>query len=115
MTPYDPPHAVDVHMDQATQFMKAYDKDTCLLGTLYHEEPEWTPHEAVPNYELAAERLGMHLIYVGSEVHTYASNEPFYYVFLSKKDRLTLTEIQRLIPGFEPFHHQDWASMRKAA
>lgn len=115
MTPHDPPYAVDAHMNQATQFMKAFDKDICLLGTLYHEQPDWEPHESIPNYEDAAERLGLHLIYVGSEVHTYASNEPFYYVFLSRKDRLSIPEIQQLIPGFEPIHSQDWASARKAA
>src|SRR5258706_3388926 len=115
MTSYDPPNAVDAHMNQAIQFMKAFDKDTCLLGTLEHEDPDWAPHEKIPNYESAAERLGLHLIYVGSEVHTYASNAPLYYVFLSRKESLTLPEIQQLIPGFEPIHSHDWAVSRRAA
>ena len=115
MTPRDPAEVVDAHMRQGLQFMRAYEKETCLLGTLMHHEPEWAPHEVLTNYEDAAARVSMHLIYVGSEVHTYDSNEPLYYVFLSHKDHLSYTEIKRLLPGFEPVHPQEWSATSRAA
>src|ERR1051325_6006573 len=114
MTPRDPAEVVDAHFNQAKQFMRAYEKETCLLGTLMHHEPEWMPHEVIANYEAAAERAGMHLIYVSSEVHTYDSNEPLYYVFLSQKESLPLHEIKQLLPGYEPVHPQEWAAVRRA-
>ncbi len=115
MTPRDPVQVVDAHLKQGIQFMRAYEKETCLLGTLMHHEPEWAPHEVLANYEAAAERAGLHLIYVGSEVHTYDSNEPLYYVFLSQKESLTLDEIKGLLPGYEPVHPQEWSEVIRHA
>jgi len=86
--------------------MDTHGKDTALLYPLAHEAPEFAPHARLEHFERAAQRLGLHVHYAGAEVRTYESDEPLYYVLLSRKPVLTEEEVRRVIPGFDPLHRE---------
>ena len=108
MTAHDSKEIVDRRIDRSIQFMMECHKEADLLGTLPHEAPDYAPHGVLPNYEAAAEACGLHLYYVGAEVSAYDSYEPLYYVLLSPKEAITLADVKRTIPGFEPIRPQHW-------
>src|SRR5690348_1834223 len=85
MTPHDSPETAEFRVRRAVQFMRDYNEEADLLGTMFHFAPDYAPHDLLPNYKEAAKRYGVRLFYVGAEVNTYFSNEPLYYVFLSQK------------------------------
>jgi hypothetical protein len=108
MTPLDSKEIVDRRIDRSVQFMMEWHKEADLLGTLPHEAPDFAPRDALPNYEAVAEACGLHLFYVGAEVSAFDSYEPLYYILLSPKEELTLDDVMRIIPGFEPIRPQEW-------
>ena len=96
-------------------WMRAHEKDVCLLGTMDHFGAEFSPHGRMPEIEDAAHRFGLHIVYADAEAKSIMGEEPIYYVLLSKEDSLTEDEIELLLPGFHPVHHWHEGLYRAAA
>ena len=115
MTPHDSPMTADLRVSRAVRFMKQFGEEVDLLGTMMQLGPDYAAHDRLPNYEEAARKYGMHLFYLGAEVSSYFSNEPLYFVFLSTREELTIEDIRKALPGFEPIHYRDEAPVPAAA
>lgn len=105
----------EARVRSAIDWMETHGKRICLLTTLDHFGPEFSPHERLPELERAAARFGLHLHYAGSEAKTIMGDEPMYYVLLSEEATLTEDEIRDMLPGFHPIHHWHHGEFRAAA